>query len=71
MDIPLASWDQCLRVYGTSGALDSQKSIGVLKASVEDRYFKAFFAEGQWMCAGGEGRDVCQVTVYSFHSERF
>lgn len=28
MDIPLASWDQCLRVYGSSGALDSQKSIG-------------------------------------------
>lgn len=28
MDIPLASWDQCLRVYGTSGALESQKSIG-------------------------------------------
>ncbi|CRL02564.1 CLUMA_CG015738, isoform A [Clunio marinus] len=43
MDIPLASWDQCLRVYSASGALDSQKSI-----------------EGQWMCAGGEGRDVCQ-----------
>lgn len=31
MDIPLASWDQCLRVYGSSGALDSQKSIGKLK----------------------------------------
>lgn len=30
MDIPLASWDQCLRVYGSSGALDSQKSIGEL-----------------------------------------
>ena len=28
MDLPLASWDQCLRVYGSSGALDSQKSIG-------------------------------------------
>lgn len=28
MDMPLASWDQCLRVYGSSGALDSQKSIG-------------------------------------------
>lgn len=31
MDIPLTSWDQCLRVYGSSGALDSQKSIGELK----------------------------------------
>lgn len=28
MDVPLASWDTCLRVYGSSGALDSQKSIG-------------------------------------------
>lgn len=28
LDIPLASWDQCLRIYGASGALDSQKSIG-------------------------------------------
>lgn len=34
MDIPLASWDQCLRVYGSSGALDSQKSIG--KISVKN-----------------------------------
>ncbi|XP_070495181.1 chymotrypsin-like protease CTRL-1 [Chironomus tepperi] len=42
LELPLASWDQCLRVYGSSGALDSQKSI-----------------EGQWMCAGGEGKDVC------------
>lgn len=30
MDVPLASWDQCLRVYGSSGALESQKSIGEL-----------------------------------------
>lgn len=43
MDVPLSPWDQCLKVYGSSGALESQKSI-----------------EGQWMCAGGEGRDVCQ-----------
>lgn len=28
LELPLASWDQCLRVYGSSGALDSQKSIG-------------------------------------------
>lgn len=27
LELPLASWDQCLRVYGSSGALDSQKSI--------------------------------------------
>lgn len=27
LEVPLASWDQCLRVYGSSGALDSQKSI--------------------------------------------
>ncbi|CAO1360855.1 unnamed protein product [Diamesa hyperborea] len=43
LEMPLSSWDMCLRVYGSSGALDSQKSI-----------------EGQWMCAGGEGKDACQ-----------
>ncbi|CAD7086315.1 unnamed protein product [Hermetia illucens] len=43
MDIPLTAWDMCLRVYGSTGALDSPNSV-----------------DGQWMCAGGEGKDVCQ-----------
>lgn len=43
LEVPLAAWEVCSRIYGTSGALDSPKSI-----------------EGQWMCAGGEGRDACQ-----------
>lgn len=30
LEMPLSSWDMCLRVYGSSGALDSQKSIGEL-----------------------------------------
>lgn len=30
LEMPLSSWDMCLRVYGSSGALDSQKSIGKL-----------------------------------------
>lgn len=33
LELPLSSWDQCLRVYGSSGALDSQKSIGKLHAN--------------------------------------
>lgn len=43
LDVPLSSWDACLRNYGSTGALESPNSI-----------------EGQWMCAGGEGKDVCQ-----------
>lgn len=43
LDVPLTSWDLCLRNYGSTGALESPNSI-----------------EGQWMCAGGEGKDVCQ-----------
>lgn len=43
MEVPLASWDMCLRAYGTTGVLESPNAI-----------------EGQWMCAGGEGRDACQ-----------
>lgn len=43
LDIPLTSWELCLRNYGQTGALESPNSV-----------------EGQWMCAGGEGRDVCQ-----------
>ena len=43
LDVPLTSWDLCLRNYASTGALESPNSI-----------------EGQWMCAGGEGKDVCQ-----------
>lgn len=43
LDIPLTSWEMCLRNYGQTGALESPNSV-----------------EGQWMCAGGEGKDVCQ-----------
>lgn len=27
MDVPLVPWDQCLRVYGATGALDSPQSV--------------------------------------------
>lgn len=43
LDIPLTSWELCLKNYGQTGALESPNSV-----------------EGQWMCAGGEGKDVCQ-----------
>lgn len=43
LDVPLTSWDLCLRNYANTGALESPGSI-----------------DGQWMCAGGEGKDVCQ-----------
>ena len=43
LEVPLAPWDMCLRAFGTTGALDSTKSI-----------------DGEWMCAGGEGKDACQ-----------
>ncbi|KAL9706961.1 hypothetical protein quinque_010479 [Culex quinquefasciatus] len=42
LEVPLTSWDQCVRAYSSTGALQSTKSI-----------------EGEWMCAGGEGRDAC------------
>ncbi|XP_065078979.1 phenoloxidase-activating factor 1 [Ochlerotatus camptorhynchus] len=42
LEVPLTSWDQCVRSYSATGALQSTKSI-----------------EGEWMCAGGEGRDAC------------
>ncbi|XP_053692139.1 venom protease [Sabethes cyaneus] len=42
LEVPLTSWDQCVRAYTTTGALQSSKSI-----------------DGEWMCAGGEGRDAC------------
>ncbi|XP_055599650.1 venom protease-like [Uranotaenia lowii] len=42
LEVPLTSWDQCVRSYQTTGALQSPKSI-----------------DGEWMCAGGEGRDAC------------
>ncbi|XP_001651209.2 venom protease [Aedes aegypti] len=42
LEVPLTSWDQCVRAYSATGALQSTKSI-----------------EGEWMCAGGEGRDAC------------
>ncbi|XP_055372272.1 venom peptide isomerase heavy chain isoform X2 [Condylostylus longicornis] len=43
LELPLAAWELCLRVYGSTGALESPNSV-----------------DGQWMCAGGEGKDVCQ-----------
>uniref|UniRef100_A0ABK9NE27 Peptidase S1 domain-containing protein n=1 Tax=Glossina morsitans morsitans TaxID=37546 RepID=A0ABK9NE27_GLOMM len=43
LDVPLTSWDLCLRNYANTGALESPGSI-----------------DGQWMCAGGEGKDACQ-----------
>ncbi|XP_058818835.1 phenoloxidase-activating factor 1-like isoform X2 [Topomyia yanbarensis] len=42
LEVPLTSWDQCVRAYSSTGALQSTKSI-----------------DGEWMCAGGEGRDAC------------
>lgn len=48
MDLPLTAWDMCLRIYGSTGALDAPTSIGTNNI------------DGQWMCAGGEGKDVCQ-----------
>lgn len=42
VEMPLVSWDMCLRTYGTTGVLESTNGV-----------------EGQWMCAGGEGRDAC------------
>ena len=46
MDVPLASWDQCLRVYGSSGALDSQKSIGESLKCKFERKFSFFLHRG-------------------------
>lgn len=29
LDVPLVAWDQCSRIYGSTGALDSPKSVGI------------------------------------------
>uniref|UniRef100_A0A1S4H1C9 CLIP-domain serine protease n=2 Tax=gambiae species complex TaxID=44542 RepID=A0A1S4H1C9_ANOGA len=42
LEVPLTSWDKCVRAYASTGALQSPQSI-----------------DGEWMCAGGEGRDAC------------
>lgn len=67
LEVPLTAWETCLKVYGPTGALDSPKSVG--KFSSKRRFFAFFVAvlrnnsnyvDGQWMCAGGEGKDACQ-----------
>ncbi|XP_058056801.1 phenoloxidase-activating factor 1-like [Anopheles bellator] len=42
LEVPLTSWEKCVRAYAATGALQSPQSI-----------------DGEWMCAGGEGRDAC------------
>jgi Trypsin len=34
LDVPLASWESCVRVYQSTGALDSSQSIGRYKNNV-------------------------------------
>jgi hypothetical protein len=32
LDVPLASWESCVRVYQSTGALDASQSIGKTSA---------------------------------------
>lgn len=29
LEVPLAAWDQCAKIYGSTGALESPKSVGM------------------------------------------
>lgn len=37
LELPLTPWETCLKVYGSTGALDSPKSVG--KYTSKYRYF--------------------------------
>lgn len=30
LEVPLTAWDQCAKIYGSTGALESPKSVGML-----------------------------------------
>lgn len=29
LEVPLSAWDQCAKIYGSTGALESPKSVGM------------------------------------------
>lgn len=31
LEVPLTAWDQCARIYGQTGALESPKSVGMYR----------------------------------------
>lgn len=64
LEVPLAAWDQCSRIYGSTGALESPKSVGTSSPTflpIKCNYLWTILiifdtTDGQWMCAGGEGK---------------
>lgn len=66
LELPLTPWESCMRIYGQTGALESPKSVGMI--TLIQYYISncihfiifSHFPEGQWMCAGGEGKPLFQ-----------